>query len=144
LPSRHPDLRARPRGTRTAAHPTKSRDRGKRRENESAEALAQHGYHVEQNPPPRPNGREPDYLVEGRYADCYAPNTGDLDNIRDQISKKVKGGQADRIVLNLDDYPGDTGDVAGVLRRKPIGGLKEVIVVRRGTVTPFFPFDEDR
>ncbi len=43
------------------------------RENESADTFAQHGYDVEQNPPPKPNGKEPDYKIEGEYFDNYAP-----------------------------------------------------------------------
>lgn len=42
-------------------HPTKKKDLPLRRENESADTLARDGYDVEQNPPPKPNGKEPDY-----------------------------------------------------------------------------------
>lgn len=139
-PSRKPDPNAKPRGERTDAHPTKKRDRAKRRENESADTLARHGYDVEQNPPPLPNGKEPDYKIEGRYFDCYAPSSKNLDNIRDEISNKVKEGQADRIVLNLDDCPRSPEEIKDVLQRKPINGLKEILVVKDGKVIPFYPF----
>ncbi|HZM82297.1 MAG TPA: hypothetical protein VFC19_41790 [Candidatus Limnocylindrales bacterium] len=63
---------------------------------------------MEQNPTPRWNGKEPDYKIEGRYFDSYAPSTKDIDNVRDEISHKVrdpKNGllQADRIVLDMQD-----------------------------------------
>jgi contact-dependent growth inhibition (CDI) system CdiA-like toxin len=101
--------------------------------------LARDGYDVEQNPPPTPNGKEPDCRIEGEYFDCYAPETGNLDNVRDAISDKVAEGQADRIVLNLDDSLRLTDEIADILRRKPIGGLRELIVIRDGKVTPLIP-----
>ncbi len=96
---------------------------------------------MEQNPAPKPNGKEPDYKIEGEYFDCYSPQTKNLDNVRDEISGKVKEGQADRIVLNLDDCPRTASEVADVLQRKPITGLKEILVVKDGQVVPFFPFE---
>jgi len=129
-----------PRGTPTPAHPTRKLDRPLRRENESAQTLSKEGYDVEQNPPPKPNGKKPDYNIQGEHFDSYAPQTKNLDNIRDEISGKVKEGQADRIVLNLDDCPRTAAEIADVLKRKPIAGLKEVLVVQGGKVTPLFPF----
>ncbi|GID98207.1 hypothetical protein ACFQFC_18980 [Amorphoplanes digitatis] len=139
-PSGKPDPGRSPRGRRTDAHPTKKKDGPLRRENESADALSRHGYDVEQNPPPKPNGKEPDYKIEGEYFDNYAPSSKDLDNIRDQVSGKVKDGQADRIVLNLDDCPRSMEEIRDVMERKPIAGLKEVLVVKDGNVVPFYPF----
>jgi uncharacterized protein YukE len=139
-PSGRPDPGRKPGGRRTNAHPTKKKDLPLRRENESADTLAREGYDVEQNPPPKPNGKNPDYKIEGEYFDNYAPSSNDLDNIRDQISKKVKGDQADRIVLNLDDCPRSIEDIRGILERKPVGDLKEILVVRDGKVIPFYPF----
>jgi hypothetical protein len=143
-PSMAPDPHRTPRGTRTRAHPTKNKDRPLRRENESADTLSRDGYDVEQNPPPKPNGKEPDYKVEGEYMDCYSPTSADPDNVRDQISSKLrdKAGnlQADRIVLNLDDSPLSNDQIKDILTRKPIADLKEIIVVRGGKSVPFFPF----
>ena len=118
------------------------RDRAKRRENESAEALSQNGYDVEQNPPPKANGKEPDYKIEGEYFDCYSPETGNLDNIRVKLSEKVADDQADRLILNMDDTPASMDDIAAMLRRKPIADLKEILVVKDGNVIPFYPFGE--
>jgi len=141
-PSGKPDPGRKPRGRRTDAHPTRKRDRAKRRENDSADALAHDGFDVEQNPPPKPNGKEPDYKIEGEYFDCYAPETGNLDNIRGKMSDKVADGQADRLILNMEDTPCSMDEIAGMLRRKPIAGLKELVVVKDGKVTPLYPFDE--
>ncbi|NJC66982.1 hypothetical protein HC028_21100 [Planosporangium flavigriseum] len=138
-PSRKPGPNAKPRGPRTDAHPTRKLDRPKRRENEAADTLAEHGYDVEQNPPRNPNGKDPDYKIEGEYFDCYAPQTKNLDNIRDEVSGKVKEGQADRIVLNLDDCPRSAEEIAGILERKPVTGLKEILVVEDGQVSRLYP-----
>ncbi|MFF5080380.1 hypothetical protein ACFY36_25290 [Actinoplanes sp. NPDC000266] len=141
-PSGKPDPSRKPRGKRTEAHPTKKRTRALRRENESADALARHGYDIEQNPPPKPNGKEPDYLIEGEYFDNYAPETSNLDNIRTKLSKKVADDQAGRLVLNMDDTSVSLDQVADMLRRKPIADLKQILVVQDGKVIPFYPFGE--
>ncbi|GIM89742.1 hypothetical protein [Paractinoplanes toevensis] len=141
-PSGKPDPNRKPSGKRTDAHPTKKKDRGVRRENESADVLARNGYDVEQNPPPKLNGKEPDYKIEGEYFDCYAPETGNLDNIRAKLSEKVSEAQADRLILNMDDTPRSMEDIADMLRRKPIANLKQILVVKDGQVVPFFPFGE--
>jgi hypothetical protein len=53
----------------------------------------------------------------------------------------VSGDQADRLVLNLDDTSRSMADIAEMLRRKPIASLKQILVVKDGTVVPFFPFE---
>jgi Contact-dependent growth inhibition CdiA C-terminal domain len=144
LPSRTPNPHATPRGTRTNAHPTRKPDRGKRRENEAADVLSRHGYDVEQKPPPRWNGKEPDYKIEGRYFDSYAPDSTNIDQVRSGISRKVRDResgflQADRIVLDLQDCPFSSADVQDILARKPITGLREVIVIEDGIPGWLFP-----
>lgn len=144
-PSRAPDPNATPRGPRTDAHPTRKKDRPLRRENESADVMSRNGYDVEQNPPGRPNGKNPDYKIEGEYFDCYNPTSSNVDQVRKGISDKVLSPdgklQADRIVLNMDDSPLSLDDVKGVLTRKPIADLKEVVIVKDGKAIPFFPFE---
>ncbi|WP_456062029.1 SitA5 family polymorphic toxin [Archangium lipolyticum] len=110
------------------------------RKNESARILADNGYHVEQNPVPKPNGKKPDYKVDGEYYDCYAPTSSRARNIADHIWKfKVEPGQAERIILNLDD----SGVALGLMRKQledwPIPGLKAVLVIRGGKVIRLFP-----
>ena len=142
-PSGRPDPRRRPRGKRADTGPPGKHKVIKqpfRRENESADILAQNGYDVEQNPPPNAFRKDPDYLIEGEYFDCYAPDSDNLDTIRKRISTKVKTRQADRIVLNLDDCPRSLADIKGVLMRKPVTGLKEILVIKGGEIVRFFPF----
>ncbi|MGK7905373.1 MAG: hypothetical protein AB4352_29005 [Hormoscilla sp.] len=93
-----------PSGTPTRIEPKDDAEttRGTMRENETAGFLASIGYNVEQRP--SVTGRKkPDYKIEGRIFDCYAPITDKAYNIADLIREKVERGQADRIVLNLDD-----------------------------------------
>jgi uncharacterized protein YukE len=139
-PSGKPDPNGAPRGRRTDAHPTRVKDRPLRRENESADTLAKNGYDVEQNPPPKPNGKEPDYKIEGEYFDCYSPDSTNIEQIRKGISRKVSADQADRIILNLDDCPRSMQEIEDILRRKPIDGLSEIKIVKDGQVLPFYPF----
>jgi uncharacterized protein YukE len=141
-PSGRPDPTRRPRGKRTDAHPSRTRDLAKRRENESADALAQNGYDVEQNPPPNQYGKNPDYKIEGQYFDCYAPQGDSLDNIRKRMSRKIHDDQTERLVLNLDDTSRSPEEIAALLRRRPMAGLKELIVIKERKVIPLYPFSE--
>jgi hypothetical protein len=114
--------------------------RAHQRENESARVLADKGYHVEQNPPPKPNGREPDYRINGEYYDCYAPTSPRARNIADHIWRfKVEPGQVDRIVLNLSDSSVTLEAMSAQFKAWPVPGLKEVIVVKQGQVLLLFP-----
>jgi hypothetical protein len=113
-----------------------------RRENEAADALAQHGYDVEQNPPPKPNGKLPDYRIEGQYFDCYAPQSANPEKIRNKFSEKLSEDQADRFILDMNDTPCSLEEVAAVLRRRPIAGVQEILVVKDGRVVPFYPLGE--
>jgi hypothetical protein len=59
--------------------------------------------------------------------------------IRDAISTKISAGQTERIVVNLDNSPLGLSDVQGVLSRKPISGLQEVIGIKGGEIVHIFP-----
>lgn len=141
-PSRVPDPNAAPGG-----HPTnipKGADpetaRSLARENESATTLSRAGYDVEQNPPTLPNGRNPDYLIDGRVFDNYAPSTGRARNIADEMAKKVAKEQTDRIVINLADSPVDLNAMRAQLHDWPIGGLKEAIAIdKQGNILHLYP-----
>lgn len=69
---------------------------------DSGNVLAKYGFDVTHEPGPKPNGKEPDYLINGEYWDCYAPSGKNTRNMASEIETKVSSGQADRIVLNLD------------------------------------------
>ena len=104
------------------------------RENETADTLAQNGYRVEQNPPPPGNGRNPDYLIEGEYFDCYSPQGATPPRnvwsvIREEKMRVDEPGQAqaDRFVLNLDDWSGDVASLRSQFAEWQIPNLKEVL-----------------
>ena len=99
------------------------------RENETAELLAQSGYDVEQNPPPLPNGKKPDYIINGEVFDCYTPSSSNPNQIRKGISRKVRKEQASRIVLNLDESGVSLEDWEQTLTNNKINDLKEMILV---------------
>jgi hypothetical protein len=141
-PSGTPDANATPGGHSTSI--SKNADpetvRALTRENESAEILSRNGYKVEQNPNVPNTTRNPDYRVEGEVFDCYAPATDKPRGIADAIEKKVKKGQADRIVLNLSDSAVDPAALNAQLHDWPIEGLKEVTVIdKMGNVLHFYP-----
>jgi hypothetical protein len=142
-PSHAPDLSRRP-----VNEPDPTSKPGKhgdiQSENEAAVVLARAGYEIEQNPPPKPNGKEPDYFIEGDYWDCYTVRTDNPERVRKSIKDKAnpKSGnvQADRIILNFDGartgvQTSVTPEVVeALLQRKPIHGLKEVKVIKDGHV----------
>ena len=128
-----------PGGERTEVDPRSSKDkqRGIIRENESADLLAANGYDVEQNPPTLPNGKNPDYLINGNVYDNLAPQSPKVEQVRKGISKKIKSGQTERIVLNLDDTPVSIDELRNLLNRKPVSGLKDLIIIKEGQVIPY-------
>jgi len=140
-PSAKPDAHATPTGTRTTISPKddKATIRSLQRENESADILSQSGYKVEQNP--NVSGpKNPDYKIEGRIFDNYAPSTKNPRNIWSLLKKsKIDTGQADRIVLNLEDSAVDLKILKKQFNDWSMSGLKEVIVIKNGQVIPFWP-----
>lgn len=145
-PSLPPDPARRPDSGPTPIPPRAKRSKqiDIQSENDAAAVLARSGYRIEQNPPPKLNGKEPDYFMEGDYWDCYTPHTGNLDQVRRAIKSKVnpKDGrpQADRIVVNLDAAPEaerarfTPAEIEQLLQRKPLANLKELKVIADGQV----------
>jgi Contact-dependent growth inhibition CdiA C-terminal domain len=139
-PSLTPNLSNKPRGYPTEVNPNpqtyqeREQARAHRRENESAEILAKAGYDVEQNPPPREDGKKPDYRIEGNYVDCMAPITGKVENIYREIERKVFRGQVDRVVVNMEDTPVSPEALEQILGEYSISGLKEVITIKGGQI----------
>lgn len=129
-----------PTGRRTTI-PRKADDafrRGLERENESADTLADNGYNVEQNPKV-PGPKKPDFRIEGEIYDNYAPSTNDARNIVDVMRDKAGRGQADRIVLNLDDSLVQLDEIKTALSDFPISKLREIIIVKGGNIILFYP-----
>ena len=110
------------------------------RENESAEVLAENGYHVVQNPTIQTTTKKPDYLVNGHVFDNYAPSTSRVRNIASEMEGKVLSGQTERIVLNLNDTDVNLVALTKQLTDYPISGLEEILIVRNNTIIKFFPF----
>ncbi len=109
------------------------------RENQAADILAAQGYQVEQSPSTLPNGKNPDYKIEGEYFDCFSPTSDNIDQVRWGISQKVNSGQTQRILLNLEDSRFEPSDIQKLLLRKPKKGLKEVIGIKGGKIIHIFP-----
>lgn len=99
------------------------------RENESATTLANNGYRVQQNPPALPNGKNPDYIVNGQVFDNYAPSTSSARNAASEIQGKVTKGQTENVVVNLADTTITPAQLQAQLTSYPILGLKQVVVI---------------
>ncbi|MFJ2416788.1 CdiA C-terminal domain-containing protein [Streptomyces brevispora] len=141
LPERDPEPSARPKGDPERI-PTNARSETRRaltRQNEAADKLAQKGYDVE-NAPEVPGSRNPDYRINGKIFDCYAPSGGNARNIASEMQKKIEKRQTERIVLNLSDSSVDLAKMRAQLHDWPTPGLKEVISIDKfGNILHLFP-----
>jgi len=124
-------------GNRTEIKGCQENKRSLQRENESADRLVENGYNVEQNPLIKTTdnlreGAQPDYRINGEIFDNYAPNNkADVEQIRNQISRKVKRKQTYRIIINLDDSDVAVTDIKTMLRiRKPVQNLQQLIILK--------------
>ena len=140
-PSRKPDDAAVPGGKRTRIDPH-DRDpvniRAIDKENQTADRLAKAGYDVEQNPKLE-GSKNPDYKIEGRIFDNYAPTSSNVRHIWTTVKGKVESGQADRIVLNLTGTKVEIGAIQKQFADWPISGLQEVIAVTDAQVVKVWP-----
>jgi len=132
-------------GTRTDIKGNKDNKRSLQRENESADTLVEYGYNVEQNPLTKTDdnirkGKQPDYRVNGEIFDNYAPNNkADVEQIRNEISRKVKRGQTYRVVLNLEDSDVPIKDIETMFKiRKPVLNLQQLIIIINGQIFELF------
>ena len=132
-------------GIRTNVKGNKDTKRSLQRENESADILVENGYNVEQNPLITEidnirKGKQPDYRVNGDFFDNYAPNNkADVEQIRNEISRKVKRGQTYRVVLNLDDSKVAMEDIEIMFKiRKPVLNLQQLIFIKHGKILELF------
>ncbi len=142
-PSNAYDVNAKPSGnpTRITDKMDDATRRSLIRENEAAETIARNGYSIEQNPIVGGTARNPDYKIEGEIFDCYSPaESTKIRNIASTIEEKViEKGQANRIVLNLEDWNGNINELVNQLNEYPIEGLEEVLVVQDGKVISIYP-----
>jgi len=114
--------------------------RGLTRENESADVLAKKGYNIEQNPKIEGTTKKPDYLIEGKVFDNYAPSGKNPRSIASNIEDKIKSEQTNRIVLNLEDSKLDLDLFKKQLTEFPIDNLEEIIIIKGNKVINYYPF----
>ncbi|WP_051080343.1 hypothetical protein [Methylocystis rosea] len=104
--------------------------RGAERENQSADILWLNGHNVEQKPDV-PGPKRPDYRIDGEVFDNYAPVTGSVRNVWDNVAGKVARKQASSIIINLRDSSISTAEVEAQFRRYQIDGLNRLWVIDR-------------
>lgn len=130
-----------PGGQREPITPSMSSEkkRGLMRQHQAADTLSQNGYAVEEHLPSNTK-KSPELTVEGNVFDVNAPTSDNVEQVRKGMSRKVREGQTDRIVLNLADTNVNVEDVKAILDRKPIQGLQEVIVITKdGDIVHILP-----
>ncbi|MGG2921565.1 hypothetical protein ABEO71_20720, partial [Brevibacillus parabrevis] len=140
-----------PKGGKPKGNYTKGDSHGIKKESETANLMADQGYDIEMldevnggNGYGIKESSNPDFVIEGKVFDCYAPTIEtNVDNILRNITKKTKT-QAERIVLNLDQFPSEkvTEIIQGILRKANPNGdlknLKELFIVKDGEITRVF------
>lgn len=140
-----------PKGGKPKGNYTKGDSYGIKKENETANLMAYQGYDIKMldevnggNGYGIKQSSNPDFLIEGKVFDCYAPTIDtNVDNVLRNIAKKTKT-QAERIVLNLDQFPSEkvTEIIQGILRKaNPNGDLKnlnELFIVKDGEIIRVF------
>ena len=86
--------------------------------------------------------KKPDYKIEGEIFDCISPEAGtSANNIILRIEReKIGEGQARRIVLNMDDSTTTVDELREALKKHPINGLDQILVVKDNQVINLFPF----
>lgn len=139
-PSGQPDPNATPGGTPTNTEAgSPKQQEGHRIENDSATILARAGYKINQNTGEKGvNGTsDPDYNMEGKLWDCYAPNSDKRDNVRGELRDKVKK-QSGSIVINMERSPMSVDEMKALLPH--VKGLEEAkIIDKNGNIIDAFP-----
>ena len=102
---------------------------GHRRENESAQVLGENGFDIIQNPAVD-GPKRPDYLINGKVYDHYAPSTSIPRYIWHTVKGKVVKEQAANIVIGLQDSDVDEDALRQQFEHWPTEGLGDVIIIR--------------
>lgn len=134
-----------PRGEYELENGSSTKRRSIRRQNESADKLAEEGYDIEMLPE-NTNGNgygvksssSPDYVIDGKVYDCYAPTTKSTNSIKKVIKVKTVD-QAENIVLNLDDTLLNSEEVIKKVLtegnlKNDLKKLKKIIIIENGTL----------
>ena len=113
------------------------------KQNESAKVLSKAGYDVEQLKPNSKLGvAQPDYKIEGKTFDHYAPTSSNARAIFTTLKDKIDKGQASRFVVNLDNSAVSIEKLTDQFRNWKLEGLEEIILIKGDKVTLFFPFEK--
>lgn len=148
-PSESPNPEALPSGARTKIpnNADKATKQSLELENDAADQLARSGYRIEQNPKVLDSDgidskRDPDFRIEGRIFDCYAPteNKG-IRGIWSEVQEKVViKQQTKNVVINLTKWSGDDSALLKQFKEWEIQGLEEVIAIKKdGKIISVFP-----
>jgi FlaG/FlaF family flagellin (archaellin) len=143
-----------PKGGKPKGNYTKGDSHGIKKESETADLMTDQGYDIKMldevnggNGYGIKESSNPDFLIEGKVFDCYAPTIEtNVDNILRNTTKKTNT-QAERIVLNLDQFPSEkvAEIIQGILRKANPNGdlknLKELFIVKDGESTRVFGGD---
>lgn len=115
------------------------------RQNESADFLSQQGFDVKMlKEIPGGNGygktqnKNPDYLIESKVFDNFAPDKSSIMKIVDTIRSKVKV-QSERVVLNLNDVSTSPESIVDYLEKHPLPALKELIIIKNESYIQYIP-----
>jgi hypothetical protein len=148
-PSLLPDPSRLPMGQRTKISPNETSLEAiyeLQAENHAGPLLSSKGYSAKQNPSRTElnalqykGDKQPDYIIENRVFDVYTPRKNGFGDLRKGIKQKIKNGQTNRIVLNLDRNSLDLGMIKDKFTNRPINGLEQVIVIKDGEVIPLWP-----
>lgn len=112
------------------------------RQNEATQTLSEYGLDIERlQRNPKSTSKQPDLRINGEFADVYSPKSGNLQTVWGEVEKKAnpakKTFQADNVVVNLADSPLSASDVVQFIQRNPVGGLRNLILMKDGKVTVF-------
>ena len=108
-------------------------------ENDTADVLAKNGYDIEQNPSVEGTVKRPDYRIEGKIFDNYAPKTATPRSIWTAVLGKVEEEQTRRVVIDLDASRVDLMALGQQFRDWPIENLEQVLVVKGNAVVELWP-----
>lgn len=91
------------------------------RQNESADLLAKEGYDIEM-------------LPEVKGGNGYGKKTTSNPDVEEKTNR-----QAERIILNLDDFKGSVSELHDQFRLWDITDLKELFIIKDGTIERWIP-----
>ncbi|MCV6547515.1 MAG: hypothetical protein OIF56_09575 [Cohaesibacter sp.] len=110
------------------------------RERDTAFLLEKAGYKIHQQPKitdaeAKADGlkkdKKPDFRINGKIYDNYAPTTDRVRNIWTYIlEEKIQEGQTKRVVLNLTDSPVTIAEVLQQFKQYPMEELLDLIIIK--------------